>query len=492
MTQRLDTLLFDACGRFADAIALEDAQGRLSYAQLASAARAIAGDLRALELNADEPVLIAVANEPADVAAFLGVWAAGGAAVPVSRAAPPLAIEATRAATGARLMVSGGKAAQLGDHLKPPARAMLAGAAIVIFTSGSTGAPKGVVLGHDAFARKLHEIDGVLGFSPRTRALLVLQITFVFGIWVTLLTLLKGGSLFMCARFDPLAVVANLGARAITDAAFVPTMLRRILAADRTRISSLLDRAALERIHTGGEPFSPALGRRIRELWPKTTVIDIYGLTETASSDFFLVTAPDQEFAGGLGGCSKSERFRVADAAGRDVAAGEVGELQILTPFIMNGYLDQPDLTRAAFCGGYFRTGDLARVRPDGTPELVGRSKDLIVRGGAKISPLELDGLIAQHPAVAAALTVGVADDIAGERIHALVVPRARHAIDEAELRNWVAGRLERYKRPDVYHFAAELPTGRTGKVDRDALRQSLVNTILANKNPGKSSGGNA
>jgi long-chain acyl-CoA synthetase len=249
---------------------------------------------------------------------------------------------------------------------------------------------------------------------------------------------------------------------------------------------------ALERIHTGGEPFSPALGYRIRELWPKTTVIDIYGLTETASSDFFLVTAPDQEFRGGLGGCSKSERFRVADVSGRDVAAGEVGELQILTPFIMNGYLDQPDLTRAAFSGGYFRTGDLARVRPDGTAELVGRSKDLIVRGGAKISPLELDGLIAQYPAVAAALTVGVADDIAGERIHVLVVPRAQHAIDEAELRNWVAGRLEGYKRPDVYHFAAELPTGRTGKVDRDALRQSLVNKNPGNKSFGKLSGGNA
>ena len=484
MTASLDALLFDACGRSANATALEDAQGRVSYAQLAGAAHAIADDLRALEVAADEPVLVAAVNEPADVAAFLGVWIAGGVAVPVSRAAPPAAIEATRAAADARLIVSGGKTARMGDHPRSPARAMLAGAAVVIFTSGSTGVPKGVVLGHDVFACKLREIDGVLGFSQRTRALLVLQITFVFGIWVTLLTLLKGGSLFMRSRFDPLAVVADLGAWGITDAAFVPTMLRRILAADRAQLAPLLDAVALERIHTGGEPFSPALGRAIRELWPRTTVVDIYGLTETASSDFFLVTAPDREFRGGLGGCSKSERFRVADVSGFEVAAGEVGELQILTPFIMNGYLDRPDLTRAAFCGGYFRTGDLARVRGDGTPELVGRSKDLIVRGGAKISPLELDGVIAQYPAVAAALTVGVADAIAGERIHVLVVPRAQQAIDEAALRTWVAGRLEGYKRPDVYHFAAELPTGRTGKVDRDALRRNLADKTLVNNNP--------
>ena len=97
------------------------------------------------------------------------------------------------------------------------------------------------------------------------------------------------------------------------------------------------------------------------------------------------------------------------------------------------------------------------------------------MRAGAKISPLELDGLIAQHPAVAAALTVGVPDDIAGERIHVLVVPRGGAPLDENELRGWLAERVEKYKRPDVYHFGAELPTGRTGKVDREALRRSLA-----------------
>ena len=96
------------------------------------------------------------------------------------------------------------------------------------------------------------------------------------------------------------------------------------------------------------------------------------------------------------------------------------------------------------------------------------------MRGGAKISPLELDHLIAQHPAVAAALTVGVADPIVGERIHVLVVPRADGAVSEAELKQWAASRLERYKQPDVYHFGSELPTGRTGKVDREALRRSI------------------
>jgi len=464
---RLDTLLFDACARFGEAVALEDAQHRLSYAELFQAARAIADDLRAVGLHADEPVLVAVANAPHDIAAFIGVWASGGVVVPVARNAPAAVTDATRATTGARFVVTGANVERWADQA-PPARPILAGAALVIFTSGSTGAPKGVVLGHAAFAAKLAEIDSALDFSPQTRALLVLQITFVFGIWVTLLTLMKGGSVFMAPRFDPVAVITVLAERRITDAAFVPTMLRRLVAADGCP-------GPLQRIHTGGEPFSPALGQRLQKMFPKTEIIDIYGLTETASSDFFAFTTRDKAFNGGIGRISKSERFRIADAEGNEARPGESGELQICTPFIMNGYLDAPELTRASFCGDYFRTGDLARVRPDGTVELVGRAKDLIMRAGAKISPLELDGLIARHPSVAAALTVGVADPLVGERIHVLVVPRDGQTTDEAALRQWVADRVERYKRPDVYHFGSELPIGRTGKVDRDALRRRIA-----------------
>jgi long-chain acyl-CoA synthetase len=300
-----------------------------------------------------------------------------------------------------------------------------------------------------------------------------LQITFIFGIWFTLLTLLKGGSVFMGVRFDAATLIDDLAGQRITDAAFVPTMLRKLLATETVVKSALRGSLALTRIHTGGEPFSPALGSRVSALFSTAAITDIYGLTETASSDFFLAPPRGEDFPSGIGRISKSERFRIADAQGRDVAPGEAGELQIRTPFIMNGYLDQPELTRAAFADGYFRTGDMARLKGDGTPELVGRSKDLIVRGGAKVSPLELDGVLAQHPDIAAALTVGVADEIAGERIHVLVVPRGA-AIDEKELRRWVAERVEAYKRPDVYHFGTELPLGRTGKVDRDALRQSL------------------
>ena len=241
--------------------------------------------------------------------------------------------------------------------------------------------------------------------------------------------------------------------------------------------SALIAASALERILTGGEPFGRLLSTRLQGLMPDVRVVDIYGLTETCSSDFFLTAEERETFAETIGRPGPGVRFRIADDQGRELPTNVAGELQIRTPFIMNGYLDEPDQTRTAFTDGYFRTGDLARARADGRVELAGRIKDLIYRGGAKVSPLELDHILTQHPAIAAALTTGVPDPIMGERIHALVVPRANAAIGEKELREWIAGRIEKFKWPDVYHFGTELPAGRTGKVDRNALREQVVRT---------------
>ncbi|MHB8727111.1 MAG: class I adenylate-forming enzyme family protein [Casimicrobiaceae bacterium] len=475
MTENLGALLADACSGFASTTALQDSAGAHSYSELEAAVRRMAEVLRDRGLTPDEPVLVPVANEARDLAAFMGVWRAGGIVVPVSRNAPARVVEATRAAVGARFVATNMEdvVPETGRQA-PPHRPMLAGAAIIVFTSGSTGPPKGVVLSHRAFAGKLTAIDRVLGFTSQTRALLVLQITFVFGLWVALLTLVKGGCILMHERFDTLQVLAALAEQRITDAAFVPTMLRKLLSVDAALAAPLTARIRLHRILTGGEPFGRELGRQLREWLPETGIVDVYGLTETCSSDFFLTDGERERFPGSIGHPSAGVRFRIADEQGRETPAGEVGELQIRTPFIMNGYLDAPELTRAAFVDGFCRTGDLARLRLDGAVELAGRAKDLIVRGGAKVSPLELDALLAQHPAVAAALTVGVPDAMMGERIHVLVVPRVNARVDEAELRNWVAERTERFKRPDVYHFGDALPTGHTGKVDRDALRRQI------------------
>ncbi|HXW42282.1 MAG TPA: AMP-binding protein, partial [Xanthobacteraceae bacterium] len=230
----LGRLLLGGFARFGDRPALNDANGTVTYRGLADMAVAIERALREAGLVANEPVLLPVANEARDAAALIGVWLAGGVAVPIARHAPASAIDAVRAATGARLCVINA-IDKLVDRIAdkaPPDRPLLDGAALVVFTSGSTGRPKGVVLSHRAFVGKLEAIDSVLDFTPRTRTLLVLQITFVFGMWVLLLTLLKGGTAWMQARFEPLGALAALKDQRISEVALVPTMLRKFLALD--------------------------------------------------------------------------------------------------------------------------------------------------------------------------------------------------------------------------------------------------------------------
>jgi acyl-CoA synthetase (AMP-forming)/AMP-acid ligase II len=261
--------------------------------------------------------------------------------------------------------------------------------------------------------------------------------------------------------------------------AVVPTMMRALLPALATEpmaraLRAVREAKRLRQVLIGGEFLPAALGEGIVEAFPHGRLIDIYGLTETATSDFVLFPEKRARYGGCIGRPAPNIVVRIAAPDGQPVPAGEVGELQIRTPYLMNGYLDAPSLTAAALQDGYFRTGDLARLRDGEFVELVGRAKELIVRGGNKISPLEVEQVLARHPGVAGVLATGVSDPVLGERIHVLVVPNPGQAPSLAALRAFAAERLERYKWPDAMYLGEELPLGRTGKADRGALRAMI------------------
>ena len=444
-TQNLGALLAEAAGRF-------------GFDELLSQAHAVRAALVQAGCAAHEPVHVRVSNQPQDLAAYLGVWLAGGVVVPVHRSSPQGAVSHMLSRTRARLEWDGALNSINAESLPP--RAILEGAALVVFTSGSSGMPKGAVLSHRAFAGKLAAIQSLLHFEPADRTLLVLNITFSFGIWVALLTLLHGGHLVMRERFSASTFLSELLEQSVTRVAVVPTMMRSLIL-DLPPAQLQCRAESLRHVLIGGETLGEALAETLRSLFAPAGLVDIYGLTETSTCDFFLMPEDAARYAGCIGRPSPGVRYRIA----------EDGELWISSPFLMNGYLDEPGLE--PIVDGWLGTGDLARERDPGVVELGGRKKELIYRGGSKIAPLEIEFACAAHPRVAAALAVGRPDPRLGQRIHALVVPRDP-GLGAAELRAFLRERLDRHKHPDVLYFASELPAGRTGKADRGRFAAML------------------
>ncbi|HEU0061340.1 MAG TPA: fatty acid--CoA ligase family protein [Hyphomicrobiaceae bacterium] len=454
-------------GRTASAI--EGAAGLLLTAdQIQCKAEAIARALVANNIAPGEPVLCRMANEPLDLAALLGIWLAGGVAVPLNWAATSATVVGIQQATGARLSV---RAERVGSiSRQPPApRELLREAALIVFTSGSTGKPKGVVLAHQRLARKLEVLDRLLRFTGDDIVIVPLQLSFIFGIWVSLLSILSGAQLVLMEKFTA-AGLANKLAEGASVLAVVPTMLRTLLAQ-----SPLPAAPNLRSLLSGGESLGQQLATSLGEVFPRTDIYDLYGLTETGSCDFCL---PPREFAGGLGSIGRpteAVHYRIVGADGAPVKPGAAGELLLKTPFGMLGYLDDPELSAAAFVEGYLRTGDQAKLRADGRVEIVGRLKEIISRGGNKIAPAEIDALLMRHPLVTGALCAGVTDARLGEAIGVIVTLAPGAALTADALRHWSAQRIEKFKVPDVILIRNALPTGSTGKLSRAAVARLIL-----------------
>ncbi|MGI9494072.1 MAG: class I adenylate-forming enzyme family protein [Geminicoccaceae bacterium] len=463
----LSELFFDRLASYPGDPVIEDEDEWLTAGQLLALARDHAAELQAIPVAPGEPVLLACSNRARDIAGFLAIWASGAVAVPVHRNAAEATLTRLRNITRARvtLNLSPERSTLLPDNQvsiqgdPPPCRPMLGEAAVVVFTSGSTGHPKGVVIGHDRLAAKLTAIDQELRFDSQTKTFLVLQLTFIFGQWVSFLTLLNGGRLIMRDRFRPSVVLDDLNNHEITRFAAVPTMLRALLAEQEGRP------AIGGEILSGGEVLSTTVECDIRRFWPEAKLWDLYGSTEMSACDFIVRPDDFPRATGTIGRPMAGIDYRLDPKS---------QELEIRSPYGMLGYLDQPNLTAKAIRGDWFRTGDQAEERRDGLVTLTGRLNDLINRGGNKIFPSEIERMTEACPGVRSAIAAGVPDASKGEAIHLLVVPSDSAQISKNVVHAWLAERLERFKRPDQIHIDDKLPVGDTGKADRRVFRDMI------------------
>jgi fatty-acyl-CoA synthase len=339
---------------------------------------------------------------------------------------------------------------------------------LIVYTSGTTGKPKGAVHTQTGLLWNIVNAIAYQDLTSRDHVLTVLPMFHVGGLCIqTLPALAAGGTVTLHARFDPGAFLRDVAALHPTLTLLVPATLQAVYAHPDWEKADL---SSLREVNTGSSTvpdslFAPFHARGI-------PVGQVYGATETGPVSIYLRAEDAMRKVGSAGKPAVHAEIRLVDAAGGDVAAGEVGEILVRAPNLMQGYWKDPE--NPAFRDGWFHTGDLARVDDEGYYWVVGRTKDMIISGGENVYPAELENLLADCPGIAEAAVVGVPDAKWGEAVVAAIVKRPGAALDEAAVLALFEGRLARFKHPRRVVFVERLPKSALGKVQKVELRRLI------------------
>jgi acyl-CoA synthetase (AMP-forming)/AMP-acid ligase II len=342
--------------------------------------------------------------------------------------------------------------------------------AALIYTSGTTGKPKGVMLSHRSLLFAGRVAARGRSFGPTDRLFGVLPLSHSYGISSVLIAgLMSGACIRLVPRFAPELLVDLLANDGLTVVQGVPAMYARTL--EYLAVSGRKPVApALRFMSAGGSPLEPALRARVQETFG-TALHNGYGLTEAAP--VVALTRMDRTYPDGcIGEPADGVEVRVVGADGRDVAVGEVGELWARGPNVMLGYYREPELTRQVVTeDGWLRTGDLARADAEGRLYVVGRARELIIRGGFNVHPEDVEAVLNACPGVTLSGVVGRANGV-DEDVIAFVQPAPGATVTPDRIQGFVAERLAGYKRPSRVVVMAALPVTLAGKVKKAELRE--------------------
>jgi O-succinylbenzoic acid--CoA ligase len=339
----------------------------------------------------------------------------------------------------------------------------------ILFTSGTTGRPKGAMLSYGNFFHGANASAYRLGLHTDDCWLSCLPLYHVGGLAVIFRSCLYGTAIDLHRRFDPEVYWQTLAHNRVTLASLVPTMLHRLLESqgDRRWPDSL--RVVL----LGGAATQESL--RSRGQAAGVPILTTYGLTEASSQVATQHPNPLWQKPGSVGKPLLFTQVRILGQEGQDLPPGQIGEVLVQGPQVMQGYFRNPEATAQALRDDWLHTGDMGYLDPDGDLFLVQRRRDIIVTGGENVYPAEVEEALRGYPGVVDACVVGVDDPEWGQRVAALIQTRQGQPVDAAALVNFLRQEIAGYKIPRQFAFTDQLPQTASGKIERrqvEALMQ--------------------
>jgi long-chain acyl-CoA synthetase len=498
LPSRIDDIVTQQAARSPKGEALREQERAWTYAELASATDDVARRLGAAGVRSGDRVLVVGENCAVQVALLFGIarldaWpvlvnarlsaretdairdhCTPRRVVYLTHVSAEAAEHATRHGAIESLPVDGMGVPLMGPkdevcHQEPVTADPATHVGALIYTTGTTGDPKGVMLTHRNLLFIAKVSSTLRGLVPGDRVYGVLPISHVYGFAsVCLGTMYAGATLQLEARFSPRAFAQALTHFGITVAQGVPAMYTRLLEYLKTS-DQPFSAPHLRFIYAGGSPLDPALKAAVERV-SGLTLHNGYGLTETSPTvTQTRLESPRRDCS--VGTALPGVELRVVDPDGHDVANGAPGELWARGPNVMRGYYKNAAMTaRVINRDGWLNTGDLARLEPDGALFIVGRTKELIIRSGFNVYPVEVEAVLNAHPAVMHSAVVGRTTSDNEEIVAFVELAPGSHASVE-ELLQFTEQRLAPYKRPAEIVILPTLPATATGKILKQQLK---------------------
>jgi long-chain acyl-CoA synthetase len=470
-------------------VALIEENSSWTFAQLADESNRIATLIK--ERVKGDTVGILLLNSQKYIVTMLAIWKAGKTAVPLNYLLPPAELGFIIQDSGMSGLVSseffnqalsaikplfGNRGVILmaddAGFLPPPAAASAPyehrDPALYLYTSGTTGKPKGVVLSHDNLLSNVESCQKAGEFDSRDGFLCLLPFFHTYAITGTfLLPLLSGSKMVLVDRFHPLKVLGFIQQHKISVFLAIPSMYRVLAAAEGD-----FNLSSVRFPISGGEPLPYATAEAFEKRF-KVPIYEGYGQTEAAP--VITLNRPGARKPGTIGPPVPGVEVAIWDDQNRVLPAGEVGEIMVRGPNVMQGYHRLPEETAKTVVNGWLHTGDLGKFDEEGFVIITGRKKELIISAGENIYPREIEDALAQHPKVKEVAVIGIKDEVRGEVPKAFVIPREGATVDEKELRAFCRENLANYKVPKYFELVSDLPRTPTGKVLKRMLSAAAV-----------------